>query len=77
MDNKKHKINDSFTIPYGQQAENRKIIAIKDSFAEQLFINVPKEEYKLKVGYIYGGESFLVGNKAKVILHPRLSLQSN
>ena len=38
---------------------------------------VPMEDYRLEVGYIYGSESFIVGNKAKIILHPRLYLQAN
>ena len=40
-------------------------------------VSVPNESYSFNVGYIYGSESFIVGNKTKIMLHPRLTLGSN
>ena len=50
---------------------------MKDGYCEKINVEVPSEEYSFKVGYIYGDESFIVGNKTKVILHPRLYLQAD
>ena len=33
--------------------------------------------YDFDVGYIYGPESFIVGNKSKIILHPRLTINNH
>ena len=35
---------------------------------------MPQEAYSLDVKYFYNPESFIVGNKAKIILHPTLEL---
>jgi hypothetical protein len=34
------------------------------------------EQYKFEVGYIYNNESFIVGKKAKVSLHGRLTMNN-
>ena len=77
MEGKKHTVNDKFSIPYGENSKSLNLILTKEQYAEKISVRVPMEEYKLRVGYIYGAESFLVGTKAKVILHPMLSLSSN
>lgn len=51
------------------------IIAVKDSYAELIDVAIPAESYSWNIGYIYGYESFIVGNKAKIAIHPRLKLQ--
>lgn len=50
------------------------IVAVKDGFAELIPIEVQAEAYNWSIGYIYNSESFIVGTKAKVVIHPRLSL---
>lgn len=35
------------------------------------------EQYKFDVGYLFNTESFLVGKKAKIILHGRLSMNDS
>ena len=74
---KKHAVKDSYTIPFGERHENHRICVVKDGYCEMISVSVPQESYNFRVGYIYGSESFIVGNKTKIILHPRLTLGSN
>jgi len=39
-------------------------------------VEIPAEEYTLKVQCFYNKESFIVGDKAKIVLSPRLYLTS-
>lgn len=75
MDGKKHKVDKSITLPYGTAYRKVRMVAVKDKYAESIEVNVARESYRLEVGYIYGSESFLVGNKARVVLHPRLFME--
>lgn len=50
------------------------LIFVKDDFAERFTVTVPRESYYLHINYIYNNESFIVGSKAKILLHPRLKL---
>lgn len=50
------------------------VIVTKDGYAERFDVYVPSEAYYLDIGYIYNTESFIVGSMAKVLIHPKLSL---
>ena len=57
-------------IPFSAQSEeNVPIILVHGSFAELSYINLIKEEYEFRCTYLYNEESFLRGNKAKIIIH--------
>ena len=63
-------------IPFSAQSEeNVPIILVHGSFAELSYINLIKEEYEFRCTYLYNEESFLRGNKAKIIIQPRLFIQ--
>ena len=74
MSGKKHHVVDKFNIPYGTEQKQLELILVKDSYAEKIYTVINPEEYNLNIGYLYSPESFIVGNKARVALHPRLTL---
>ena len=45
-------------------------------FAEKFNQYFEEEKYTFNVSYIYNPESFIVGRKAKIILHGRLSIKN-
>ena len=71
---KKHEVKDVYTIPFGERPERHRICVVKDGYCEMIGVHVPDESYNFNIGYIYGSESFIVGNKTKIVLHPRLTL---
>ena len=71
-------VKDSYLIPFEpKSSKSHEMCVVKEGYCESIEVDVPVEDYRLEVGYIYGSESFIVGNKAKIILHPRLYLQAN
>ena len=74
MEGKKHNIESSFTIPYGESDKNLSLVITKDGYAERFNVYVPRESYYIDMAYIYNSESFIVGSIAKILLHPRLNL---
>jgi hypothetical protein len=66
-------VKHSYFIPYGPQ-NSEQIIAVSNSYAEQLFINIQSEQFRFACDYLYHSESFIVGNKARIVLHPALKL---
>ncbi len=38
-------------------------------------MHVPRVQYNLHIDFLYHSESFLVGKKARIILHPRLKME--
>ena len=71
------KVQNSYILPFTEGRDNLNIIAMVGSYAELVNITIPAEDYGLDVFCIYNQETFIVGNKAKVILHPRLSIRSD
>jgi hypothetical protein len=47
---------------------------VKDKFAERKYVSIGQENYQFNASYIYNTESFIVGKKCKVIIHPVLKL---
>ena len=76
MNEKKHTVSKKYLIPFGESNSQVKLIVVHQSLADTLYVNVPMESYEFKVGYIYGSESFISGNKAKIVLHPRLKISN-
>jgi hypothetical protein len=74
--NKKYDVNEKFIIPFSEKGETHELLVMKDNFYERFRIYVPAEQYVMRIGYIFGSESFIAGNKAKVILYPRLCLET-
>ena len=74
IDNKFHQVNEEgrVIIPYAEKANNYTTILVCDDFAELSTITIQQESYEFKCSYIYNHESFLMGNKAKIIVQPRL-----
>ena len=48
------------------------IILVNENFAELANLEIKKENYEFKCAYLYNEESFLRGNKAKILIQPRL-----
>ena len=72
MRGQKIKVNNSYTLPFVEEKESIKVVAMVGSYAELFDVKVPAEKYDFKVFCLYNHETFIVGNKAKIILHPRL-----
>jgi hypothetical protein len=66
--------NGEYLVPFSKQNEQITILAVKDSYADKFYVNLYPESYSFDVGLIYNHESFIVGKKAKVVLHPTLKL---
>ena len=67
-------IKKSYIIPFGESSQSYQLIAVAGSYAEIINVTVPQEKYSLDMKYFYNPESFIVGTKPKIILHPRLEL---
>jgi hypothetical protein len=61
-------------VSYADTVEYGTVVASVGNYAESYQKKFEEEKYKFEVGYIYNTESFIVGHKAKVILHGRLSM---
>lgn len=70
-DRKVH-VKEKHVIPFGENHQNVRLVAVKDGFAESVSVAVPDEKYSLQVSCIHNEENFLVGSKAKVLLQARL-----
>ena len=67
-------IKKSYTIPFGENEQQTTAIAVLGDYAEIVRLKVPAERYNLTLSYFYNPEAFIVGNKAKIVLNPRLTL---
>lgn len=70
---KKIDVKGSYIIPFGPQGREKLIASYRD-YAEIIWVDIANENYTFNIDYIYHSESFVVGNKAKIILHPTLKL---
>ena len=61
-------------VAYGEEKDFARIIASVGDFAENFHKSFEAEKYNFNVSYLYSAESFVVGRKAKVVLHGRLSM---
>lgn len=61
-------------IPYGKIQENVSIIIVNNDYAELGNLEIKEEFYEFKCAYMYNDETFLKGNKAKILLQPRVYL---
>jgi hypothetical protein len=71
--NERIEVKDTYFIPYGPQG-SEEIIAVYNNYAECISVNVNSEQFIFTCDYLYHSESFIVGNKARIILHPTLKL---
>lgn len=69
-------VKECLIIPFGKKTETHEVLVMKDLFYEKVPVRVPAEEYNMTIGYIFGSESFIVGHKGKIVLHPRLYLET-
>ena len=76
LEGRKLAVNESLIIPFGKKTETHEVLVMKDLFYEKVPVRVPAEEYNMTIGYIFGSESFIVGHKGKIVLHPRLYLET-
>ena len=64
-------------IPYGESPlNNEPIVLVHGEFAELGSIDIKTEQYEFRCAYLYSEESFLPGQKAKLVLQPRLYINS-
>lgn len=61
-------------IPYGASAKSEKAVLVHNDYAELETINLKTEQYKFTCSFLYNHESMVMGNKAKVLIHPLLTL---
>ena len=59
-------------IPYGERKAREAIILVHEDFADLGHVDIKTENYEFNCAYLYHSESFLRGNKAKIIIQPRL-----
>jgi len=62
-------------IPFGS-SRNEKAVLVHNDFAELTDIQLKQETFEFKCAYIYNYETFLMGNQAKILVQPRLFLNS-
>jgi len=72
---KKNNVKESYTIPFGTQA-TEEIIAVYKNYAQREVLSLVQENYTLLTDYIYNSETFIVGQKAKIVMRPQLWLHS-
>jgi hypothetical protein len=63
-----------YLVPFSKKGDSLKVLAVRDTYAETFSIYLDQEIYSFEVGLIYNHESFIVGKKSKIILHPVLKL---
>ena len=61
-------------IPFVVSSTTEKAILVNNDYAELVSIQLKPQTFKFQCSYIYNYESFLMGNKAKVLLQPKLFL---
>eukprot|EP00331_Platyophrya_macrostoma_P031109 CAMPEP_0176438502 /NCGR_PEP_ID=MMETSP0127-20121128/19324_1 /TAXON_ID=938130 /ORGANISM="Platyophrya macrostoma, Strain WH" /LENGTH=1497 /DNA_ID=CAMNT_0017822469 /DNA_START=43 /DNA_END=4532 /DNA_ORIENTATION=+ len=59
-------------LPYATSEKSGPLILINGDFAELTQFTVRAESYSFRCAYIYNHETLLMGNKAKIIIQPRL-----
>lgn len=50
----------------------KKAVICHEGFAELTNVNLKSENYEFKCAYLYSDESMIMGNKAKMVIQPRL-----
>ncbi len=50
----------------------KKAVLCHENFAELVNINLKSENYDFKCAYLYSDESMVLGNKAAIVIQPRL-----
>ncbi|EAS01818.2 hypothetical protein TTHERM_00565630 (macronuclear) [Tetrahymena thermophila SB210] len=66
--------NGQIIIPYESTQRTYQLILTHNDFSEIESFDVLTEYYNFECTYMYNQESFLQGNKSKVIIHPTLSV---
>ena len=59
-------------IPYGQNERQETLILVHQGFADLSSLRILREVYEFRAAYLYNQEAFLRGNKARIVLQPRL-----
>ena len=79
FDNRFHEANNEgqVLIPYSTSDKSGSLILINGDFAELTQFTAKAESYSFKCAFIYNQETLLMGNKAKVLIHPRLYVNGN
>lgn len=52
------------------------VVLVHNSFADLTNLKIKTENYEFKCAYLYNEECFLRGNKAKIIIQPRLYINN-
>ena len=73
-DNKRIDVDNSYTIPFGNQG-TESLIVCYNGYAQRETISITQENYYFSADYLYHGESFVVGHKAKVVIRTQLTLR--
>ncbi|KAL4487468.1 hypothetical protein ABPG72_006988 [Tetrahymena utriculariae] len=68
--------NGYIIIPYASSENTYELILVHNDFSEIESFTVLTEFYNFECTYMYNQESFLQGNKSKVIIHPTLSVNN-
>ena len=63
-------------VPFSED-DTQKAILVHDDYAELVDVSLRAENFTFICGYIYNSESFLTGNRARVLVQPRLFLNNN
>jgi hypothetical protein len=50
----------------------KKAVLCHENFAELVNLNLKSESYDFKCAYLYSDESMVLGNKATIVIQPRL-----
>ncbi|KAL4437870.1 hypothetical protein ABPG74_001041 [Tetrahymena malaccensis] len=66
--------NGHIMIPYASSQNTYQLILVHNDFSEIESFTVLTEYFNFECTYMYNQESFLQGNKSKVIIHPTLSV---
>jgi len=63
-------------IPYGKSQRTEKAVIVNGDFAELRDVTLKTESYNFGCSFLYNHESMIMGNKASVILHPVVTLNT-
>lgn len=79
FENRYHPANSDgqVVIPYGESSRTSSLVIINGNHAELTQFSVASESYTFECAYLYNSETFLMGNKAKIVLQPRLYVNSS
>jgi len=59
-------------LPFAERAKTAKVILMHKGFSSLADLQLLEEQYDFKCSYLYNKESFLMGNKAKILVQPRI-----